>query len=187
MAADTGNAYLNAKCREKIWTVAGTEFGSDKGKVMIIQRALYGLKSSGAAWRLMFAETLREMGYTSCKADPDVWLRPEVKPDGTEYYAYVLVYVDDLLHIHHNPNLFMKRLGETYRLKEDSLGSPDRYLGANVDRVQLKDGRVAWSMSSHEYVTNAIKNLEDELERDKVQPLKVFGKRAGERPFPSNY
>ena len=31
-AADIGNAYLNAKCREKIWTVAGTEFGSEKGK-----------------------------------------------------------------------------------------------------------------------------------------------------------
>ena len=29
-AADIGNAYLNAKCREKIWTVAGTNFGSEK-------------------------------------------------------------------------------------------------------------------------------------------------------------
>ena len=26
MAADIGNAYLNAPCREKIWTVAGKEF-----------------------------------------------------------------------------------------------------------------------------------------------------------------
>jgi hypothetical protein len=28
-AADIGNAYLNAPCREKIWTVAGSEFGSE--------------------------------------------------------------------------------------------------------------------------------------------------------------
>ena len=49
--SDIGNAYLNAKCWEKIWTVAGTEFGSEKGKVMLAVRALYGLKSSGAAWR----------------------------------------------------------------------------------------------------------------------------------------
>ena len=27
-ASDIGNEYLNEKCREKIWTVAGTEFGS---------------------------------------------------------------------------------------------------------------------------------------------------------------
>ena len=26
-AADIGNAYLNAKCRERIWTVAGKELG----------------------------------------------------------------------------------------------------------------------------------------------------------------
>jgi hypothetical protein len=35
MAADVGNAYLNADCREKIWFVAGSEFGTKKGKVLI--------------------------------------------------------------------------------------------------------------------------------------------------------
>ena len=33
-AADIGNSYLNAKCQEKICTVAGVEFGSEKGKVV---------------------------------------------------------------------------------------------------------------------------------------------------------
>jgi hypothetical protein len=27
LAADVGNAYLNADCREKIWTIAGPDFG----------------------------------------------------------------------------------------------------------------------------------------------------------------
>ena len=45
--ADIGNAYLNAPCREKIWTVAGAEFGGeDKGCILIVIRALYGLKTS---------------------------------------------------------------------------------------------------------------------------------------------
>ena len=35
-ACDIGNTYLNSKCREKLWTEAGTEFGTDKGRVMII-------------------------------------------------------------------------------------------------------------------------------------------------------
>jgi len=30
-AADVGNAYLNVPCREKIWTRAGKEFGSNEG------------------------------------------------------------------------------------------------------------------------------------------------------------
>jgi hypothetical protein len=48
MACDIGNAYLNEKCREKIWFVAGPECGEHRGKVCILTRALYGLKSSGA-------------------------------------------------------------------------------------------------------------------------------------------
>ena len=90
-SADIGNAYLNAKCQEKIWTVAGTEFGSEKGKVMLVVRALSGLKSSGASWRQMFAQTLRDLCYVSSKSDPDLWLKSKTKPDGTEYYAFVLV------------------------------------------------------------------------------------------------
>ena len=62
-ACDIGNAYLNATCREKLWTVAGPEFGSDKGSVMIIARALYGLKSSEAAWRSTLAQTMEIMEY----------------------------------------------------------------------------------------------------------------------------
>jgi len=62
-ACDIGNAYVNATCREKLWTVAGPEFGSDKGSVMTIARALYGLKSSGAAWRSTLAQTMEILGY----------------------------------------------------------------------------------------------------------------------------
>ena len=36
LAADIGNAYINAPCKEKIWTIAGPEFGSDQGQVMLI-------------------------------------------------------------------------------------------------------------------------------------------------------
>ena len=50
MSCDIGNAYLNARCREKIWFVAGAECGPDlQGCVCKLVRALYGLKSSGAA------------------------------------------------------------------------------------------------------------------------------------------
>ena len=56
LACDIQNAYLNADCREKIYTIAGDEFGSDAGKVMIVKKALYGLKSSGAAFWAMLTD-----------------------------------------------------------------------------------------------------------------------------------
>jgi len=74
LACDIQNAYLTAKCREKIWTQAGPEFGSDAGKIMLVVRALYGLKSSGAAYRALLAKTLYDLNYRPTKADPDVWL-----------------------------------------------------------------------------------------------------------------
>ena len=48
---DICNEYLNSPYREKIWTKAGPEFGSQQGCVMLIVRALYGLNSSVASWR----------------------------------------------------------------------------------------------------------------------------------------
>ena len=59
MSCDIGNTYLNAPCREKIWFQAGLECGEHQGKVCVCVQALYGLKSSGASWRAMFAESLR--------------------------------------------------------------------------------------------------------------------------------
>ncbi len=43
--ADVGNAYLNAKTEEKVYSIAGPEFGNDEGCTLVIVRALYGLKS----------------------------------------------------------------------------------------------------------------------------------------------
>jgi hypothetical protein len=48
---DIENAYTMAPLTEKVWTVLDPEFGDDTGKRALIVRALYGLKSAGAALR----------------------------------------------------------------------------------------------------------------------------------------
>jgi len=113
LPTDIGNTYLNAFPREKVYTMAGPEFGPElEGKSVLIVRALYGLKSSGAAWRSHLANTFQSLGYISCVADPDVLYHPAVKPDGFPYYEYVLVYVDDLLVLSHQGHETMKVLKE---------------------------------------------------------------------------
>ena len=72
---DVSNEYLNAPCREKIWVDAGPEFGTDEGVVMIVKKALNGLKSSGFSWKKMLTQNLQDMGYKSSIADPDVFMR----------------------------------------------------------------------------------------------------------------
>jgi hypothetical protein len=103
MACDLENAYLNAPCVEKIWFEGGLECGSDKGKVCVVVRALYGLKSAGASWRVTLAQALRDIGFVSTIADPDVWIGPAAHDDGYEYYEILLVYVDNVLAISHEP------------------------------------------------------------------------------------
>ncbi len=72
---------------------------SNKGKTAEIVRALYGLKSSGAAYygEEHLANCLTHLGFQTCLADNDVWIKAQTKLDGTECYAYILVYVDDIL------------------------------------------------------------------------------------------
>ena len=43
---DVENAYINANYREKVCTWAGSEWGDNKGSILEIIKALYGLKTS---------------------------------------------------------------------------------------------------------------------------------------------
>jgi hypothetical protein len=161
LAADVGNAYINADAREKVYFIAGDEFGiMNKGKKVVIVKALYGLKSSGAAWRAHLAEVLNDSGYTSSLADPDVWYQAETKVDGFEYYAYVLIYVDDILVISHNAVSTMQALSKLYRLK-DGFAPPTLYLGATIKKCRLIGDEHAkhWGHSSEEYVKQSIMNV----------------------------
>ena len=49
-ATDIGNAYLEALTSEKVAIIAGPEFGKLEGHTLVIYKALYGLRSSGARW-----------------------------------------------------------------------------------------------------------------------------------------
>jgi Reverse transcriptase (RNA-dependent DNA polymerase) len=114
LACDIQGAYLNAETKELIYTVTGLEHGAHReGQKVIIKGALYGLKLSGACWRDHLANTLRDFGYTSCKADLDIWMKPKSKPNGDKYWVYVLVYVDYILCISHKPKKFME-MGTTF-------------------------------------------------------------------------
>ena len=73
------------------------KFGKDARKTAVFVRALYGLKLAGASFRSHLAKCMKSLGYESCKADPDLWLKPEIRPnDGVKYYSYLLCYVDDI-------------------------------------------------------------------------------------------
>ena len=166
LACDIQNAYLTAKCREKIYIQAGKEFGSECGCIFIVKMALYGLKSSGAAFRSKLAGVLHDMNYRPSMADPDVWMRPATKPDGFKYYEYILCYVDDVLILSHNPQHSIDGITAVFKLKNDKAEVPDMYLGAQIEKVTSNEGTTCWTMSSVKYLKAAIDNVEEKLAKD---------------------
>jgi hypothetical protein len=123
--ADIENAYLTAPITEKVWTVLGPEFGDDAGKRALIVRDLYGLKSAGAAFRNHLAECMKHLGWYQCHADRDFWVKAETRlDDGVLYWYFMLIYVDDIFCVHHDPGSPLEKLDEYFKMKKGSIQVP---------------------------------------------------------------
>ena len=180
--ADATNAYLNAPCREKCWTILGPEFGRNQGRKALIVRALYGLKSAGASWRSYCAQVLREtLGFKPCRADNDVWMRQAINASGEKYWEYLLVYTDDFLCVSKKAKETLLELGKYIKLKSEPC-PPDQYLGASIGLFQFEQGKPAWYLGSEQYVKEAICNVKAWLEE---RGLALAGK--GFCVLPSGY
>ena len=183
-AADIQNAYLQAPSSQRHYIICGPEFGlENEGKVATIVRALYGGKTAGRDFRNHLRECMAHLGFTSCLADPDVWIRPAVDDKGKPYYEYVLLYTDDALCISHKPETVLKEeLGKYFGLKPESIGPPKIYLGGKMRKVTLDNGVDAWSFSSAQYVKSAVKNVEETLRKKGEKLIK-----RAPTPFPHGY
>jgi hypothetical protein len=128
---------------------------------------------------------MQNLGYKPCKADRDLWYKAETRPDdGTEYYAYILLYVDDCLCVHHDPTKALKELDKYFMMKPDSIGDPDIYLGAKLRPVTLHNGVVAWGKSPSKYVQEACKDTELYLQKN-YNGRKL--KKKVSSPWPNGY
>jgi hypothetical protein len=158
--AEIENDYLTAPITEKVWTVLGPEFGDDAGKRVLIVRALYGMKSAGAAFRKNLAECMKHLVWSPCHADRDLWMKAETRPDDSVlYWAYILIYVDDILCVHQHPGAPLVKLDEYFKMKEGSIQVQTFYLGDKLKKTVLPNGVVDWGMISSKYEQSAIQNV----------------------------
>ena len=124
--ADIGNAYLEAKTKEKLYIVAGPEFEELEGHILVIYKALYVLKSSGLRWSQKMHDIMLDMGFSPSKADPCVWLG---KAKCATKYEYVAIYVDDLLIACDCASDFIHTLKRKHNLKIKGEGPLKYHLG----------------------------------------------------------
>jgi len=154
---DVGNAYLEAYTKEKVFVIAGPEFAEREGNLLVIVKALYGLKSSGLRWHDRFAQVLRQMQFFPCPAEPEIWMRacnkdgsvipidgerfvmptsttdsvPSSLGDGS-YYEYIAVYCDDLTIASRDPEAITRTLeGPEHSFKLKGTGPLSFLLGCD--------------------------------------------------------
>ena len=128
-ATDIGNAYLEARTKEKVCFKAGPEFGELEGHILMIYKALYGLRSSGLRWHERFADTLRDMGFFPSKAEEDIWMRKN-----GNVYEYIATYVDDICIVAKDPGEITRQLQEDHGFKLKGTGPISYHLGCDFFR-----------------------------------------------------
>ena len=80
-------------------------------------------------------------------------MQADVHPsDGFKYYPYVLLYVDNILVVHHDAEDVLLQLDKYFKMKLGSIGNPDVYLGATIKQMRLANGVMAWVSSPSKYV-----------------------------------
>jgi Reverse transcriptase (RNA-dependent DNA polymerase) len=128
-STDIGNAYFEAYTSEKVYVIAGPKFGEREGHILIISKALYGLRNSGARWHDRFADCIREIGFFPCKAETDIWMRKK-----GNLYEYIAVYVDDLAIAMKDPKELTDILEKQHQLKLKGTGPITFHLGMDFTR-----------------------------------------------------
>jgi hypothetical protein len=151
--------------KERVYIIARLEFGPLKGHTLLINKAIYGLKSSGLRWSERFSDILVDMGFFLSKAEMDIWM---CEKDGA--YEYVGVYVDDLFIVSKNPKAITDTLVDDYKFKLKGTGPVEFHLGCDFFRDE--DGHLCFA--PHKYIEKMLSNYErmfGMLPRDAASPL----------------
>ena len=73
--------------------------------------------------------------------------------------------MDDILCVSHDPRKTMNLIKSKFKLKGDKMEPPDNYLGATISKMDNTNGDSCWAMSSDQYCSALVNNVEDELQK----------------------
>ncbi|CAB1112933.1 unnamed protein product [Ectocarpus sp. CCAP 1310/34] len=127
---DIKQAYTHAKIQEELYVRIADGSGAMAGKVLKVERALYGLKQSGREWGFEAANILVDSGYEQCRADPCVFRKIV---DG-KVVSIIVIYVDDIMYVgsEEEGEELLTSLRKTLPVKD--LGECTWYDGCAIER-----------------------------------------------------
>jgi hypothetical protein len=131
---DVKSAFLNGDLQEEVYVQQPPGFVAEghEGKVLKLNKALYGLRQAPRAWNMKLDGSLQVMGFTRCASEHGVYTRGV-----GEARVVIGVYVDDLVITGSNPAIieaFKEEMRQTFRMSD--LGLLSFYLGIEVKQGQ---------------------------------------------------
>ena len=87
------------------------------------------------------------MGFFSCKAEPDIWMRKS-----GDLWEYVDVYIDDLAFVVRDPKSFVNTMTRKYKYKLKGTGSIFFHLGCDF----FRDGDGVLCMDPRKYIDEIV-------------------------------
>ena len=105
---DIGNAFVQGKTKEKIYTRVGKE------SIALITHTLCGLMISTEMFRTLCADFFRTLGFHPTRFDCDTWMRIR---DTKEAYNYISTNVDGFEVVAHDTRMWINRIASTFLVK----------------------------------------------------------------------
>ena len=135
MQMDAVNAFLNSKLTNPIYVNYPQGYGQ-KGHVLRLHQALYGLRISPILWQQEISQKLTYFGLNAVLEDPCLFINNKLA---------LIIFVDDMLIIYHQTHrseaLELKnKLREAYELKE--LGEINKFIGIRI--IRDRPNRKLW-------------------------------------------
>jgi len=127
---DVETAFLNALLEEDIYMLPPAGVDLPDGKVLLLQKSLYGLKQSPRNFNKDLNKTILNMGFTRCISDSCIYLKNINGKD-----IYMAVYVDDIIIACTDLDIIneiKELLKKKYTMKD--MGEMDWYLGMRYTR-----------------------------------------------------
>jgi hypothetical protein len=125
---DAPNAFLNAEMTRKLYVRTPDGFKGEYGHLLLLRRALYGLKEAPMLWMEHLKNTLLKLGLKPVSGVPCLY---------TNDHLIIFFYVDDIVILVHPSKLahhkvFEQQLLEVYKLR--CMGELKWFLGIRVLR-----------------------------------------------------
>lgn len=133
---DVTTAFLHGHLKETVYMEQPEGFikKENEGKVLKLNRAIYGLKQSSRVWYKKVEEVLTNLGYKTSNFEPCVFIKND-----NDSLTIIALYVDDFFifsNDHIESENLKKELSNNFQLKD--LGQAKQILGMNIciDKVK---------------------------------------------------